>query len=414
VSKAKPQVFKNIGCLLTLAGVSAKQGRKPTEADLGIIENAAIVSLDGKIAWVGPQKKLPKEFARKSKEIDLDKATVLPGFVECHTHLVFAGDRSQEFEWRNQGVSYQEIAKRGGGILSTMKATRAIKSAQLKNISQQRVDQFLSQGVTTLEIKSGYGLNLESELKCLKVAKSLQGPEIVTTFLGAHAKPPEFEKYEDYLDHLIEEVLPVIKKQKISNRVDIFIENGFFEKAASRDYLKKAKDLGFQITIHADQLSLSGGTELALELNALSADHVIQIDPMLINKIAKSKTVAVLLPAADLYMKCAYPKARELIDAGARVALSTDFNPGTSPTQDLALVGLLARLEMKMTLAEAITAYTFNAAAALALENKIGSLEVGKSANFISIKNDWNQLFYSAGAMQSELVFIKGEMRHKY
>jgi imidazolonepropionase len=333
---------------------------------------------------------------------------VIPGFVECHTHTVFAGDRAEEFELRLRGASYQEIAARGGGILSTMKKTRGATVAALANEAQTRADEFVRQGVTTLEIKSGYALNLEGESKVLQAAAKVQGPRILRTFLGAHALPPEFQTYEAYLQHLTEKVLPVLKKKKLAERVDVFIEKGFFPLEASKKYLQAAKDLGFQTVIHADQLSLSGGTEAAIALGSLSADHVIQIGASEIKKLASSDVTAVLLPAADLYMRCAYPPAREMIDAGVRVALATDFNPGTSPTQNLNLVGLLARLQMKMSLPEVIAAYTVGAAHALNLQSVVGSLEAGKSADFFSTTKDWRILFYNVGEQVPERIFKGG------
>ena len=367
----------------------------------------AIVVVDGKIAWIGPQNKVPKNFKFK-KITDLQNQLVLPSFVECHTHTLFAGSRAEEFELRNNGVSYLDIAAKGGGILSTMKATRKASSAELQNITQKRVNNFLKQGVSTLEIKSGYGLDLKSEIKSLQVINKLKGPRIISTFLGAHARPPEFSDNAEYLKHLVENFLPEIKKKKLSRRVDIFIENKFFEKEESFYYLQKARELGFEITIHANQLSLSAGADLALDFKAASADHVIKLDERLIAKFAKSQTVAVLLPLADLYMKCAYPPARKLIDAGASVALSTDFNPGSCPSQDLATVGLLARLEMKMTLPEVFKAYTAGAAKALNLFHAEGSLEVGKYANFICTKAELTDFFYSVGHTPEHQLFIRG------
>lgn len=399
-------LFRGISQLLTLSPAAQKKGRHIQEADLGRVSKACLLVEQGKVIYAGGESKLPKEMLKKKhKEISLGGAHVLPGFVECHTHFVFAGSRAAEFELRNQGVSYQEIAARGGGILSTMKQTRNTSSKKLLETSQLRADEYVAQGVTTLEGKSGYALNLKDELKCLDVMKKIKGPTVISTFLGAHAKPPEFETYEAYLDFLVESVLPKVKKKNLASRVDIFIENGFFPVEAGKKYLRTAKDLGFEIVVHADQLSLSGGSEVALQLSALSADHVIQIDDNLVQKFAKSETTAVLLPAADLYMKCAYPPARKLIDAGARVALATDYNPGSCPSQDLSLVGLLARLEMKMTLPEVISAYTVGAAHALNMQDQIGSLCIGKSADFVALNCDWTDLFYSIGKKSTDRVY---------
>jgi imidazolonepropionase len=399
-------LFRNIGHLLSMAGVAAKDARHVQEADLSIQKDMAMAVQGGKISWLGPNKKIPKSLKVK-KEIDLQKSTVLPGFVECHTHTLFAGSRAAEFEMRLQGVSYQEIAKAGGGILSTVRATRKASSPDLIKLAEKRVKKFLSQGVTTLEIKTGYALDQKNELRTLKAIQSLggKGPQIVSTFLGAHSIPPEFSDAREYLKS-IESYLPQVRK--LTNRLDIWIEKGFFEKDFSKEYLKKAKALGFDLVVHADQLSLSGGTELAVELGAVSADHVIQISDREIQLLAKSKTTAVLLPMADLYMKCAYPPAKKMIEAGVRVALATDFNPGTCPSQDLATVGLLARLEMQMSLPQVLAAYTFAAAAALNLQEKIGSLELKKDANFICINDDWSSLFYSSGSLLVEKIFVNG------
>lgn len=367
----------------------------------------AMVVDRGLISWIGPQSQISKKIKFQS-ELDLKKKKILPAFIECHTHTVFAGSRADEFEMRNTGVSYLDIAKNGGGIISTMKKTRAASKNELLATAQHRVNNFLKQGVATVEIKSGYALDLKNEIKTLEVIKNIKKARIVSTFLGAHAKPPEFKSYGSYLKYLAKDVLPVVKKKKLASRVDIFIEKNFFETPEARNYLSAAQRLGFKVTIHANQLSLSGGAELALEIGAQSADHVIHLTDETIEYFARNRTVAVLLPAADLYMKCAFPPARQLIDSGATVALATDFNPGTCPTQDLALVGLLARLEMKMTLPEVFQAYTINAAKALGIDHEEGSLRVGKRANFISTDAELTDFFYSVGSMPEHELFILG------
>lgn len=405
-----------VGELLTLEGAWKKAGRHINEEDLGLIPKAALVMDQGRIVWVGPERKLksalselPSKQKKITKEYDLKGQTVLPGWIDAHTHLVYGGNRWEEFELRCQGVSYQEIAARGGGILSTMKATRAINKNTLRDLSQKRVHEFLRQGVTTLEIKSGYALDLKGEIKQLEVARSLTGPHIVTTFLGAHAKAPEFNTTEEYLKYLGDHVLPVIRKKKLASRVDIFIETNFFAGDSAKRYLTRAQELGFALTIHADQLSLSGGTELAVELDAQSADHVIQLGQKDIQALAASKTVAVLLPLADLYMKCSYPPARELIDAGACVALATDYNPGSCPSLDIQLVGLLARLQMKMTLPEIIAAWTIGAAQALRLKDR-GVVQQGMNADLQVIDHDWRGLFYQAGRSPVSQLFVSGKL----
>lgn len=403
-------LLKNISTVLTLQPAAAKEARFVKESDLGIQNQVSILFEKDKIAWIGSDKKLPKELAKKNhKEIDMKGKTVLPGFVESHTHLIFAGNRAAEFEMRNNGATYQEISAKGGGILSTMRNTRAASLNDLVKTGQQRADHFISQGVTTVEVKSGYALNLKDELKCLQAGQKIEGLRTVNTFLGAHALPPEYKTYEEYLDFLAREVLPVIAKKKLAKRVDVFVEKGFFPVEASEKYLRRAQELGFDVLVHADQLSLSGGSELAVKLGALSGDHLLQVTDKEIKSLAKSQVTAVLLPAADLYMKIKYPPARQMIDSGVRVALATDFNPGTSPTQDLNLVGLLARLEMKMTLPEVIAAYTIGAAHVLNLHKEVGSLEVGKSADILCIEQDWQTLFYSVGEASKKRVFSSGK-----
>lgn len=390
-------LIKDAKQILTLEKAAKKSARHTLAEDLTVLSGHAILVEKNKIKWIGPQKNIPKTaFKKIKKEISAKNKVVMPALTECHTHTVFAGERHTEFELRNTGVSYQEIAARGGGILSSRKALGATSKADLVKLTQKRVDKFAQQGVATIEIKSGYGLDLENELKSLEVIKKLKGANFVKTFLGAHAIPKEFDSAKDYLNFLSEFVYPEIKKKKLADRVDIFIEKGFFSAEESRAYLELAQKLGFDIVIHADQLSLSGGSNLAVQLRALSADHVIQIQDKEIKNLAQSEVTSVLLPLADLYMKCAYPPARKLIEAGARVAISTDFNPGSCPSQDVQMVGLLARLEMKMTLPEVIVAYTLGASYALKRQAFEGSLEVGKSAQMIFLEDSYSGLFYSS------------------
>lgn len=392
-------LLRDISKLLTLQGAAQKQARSIQDQDLSISANQAILVDKNRIVWLGDLKKLPKDLKKKiKKEISLKNKTVMPGLVECHTHTVFAGSRSDEFEMRNQGVSYQEIAARGGGILSTQRALDKISEKLLLQQTQGRVNRFIQQGVSVVEIKSGYGLDLKNEIKSLNVLKKIKNAKIIATFLGAHAIPKIYKNEQEYLDFLQTKVLPLVKKKKLAERVDIFIEKGFFSKEVARKYLSYCQDQGFKTVIHADQLSLSGGTTLACELNSLSADHVIQLSEVEIKQVADSEVTCVLLPLADLYMKCAYPPAKKLIEAGARVALSSDFNPGSCPSQDVMMVGLLARLEMKMSLAQVICSYTLGASFALNLQNDFGSIEVGKAANFSILSGEYTDLFYSSTA----------------
>lgn len=406
-------LFTDIGELLTLAPAAKMGGRKPTVDDLGLVSKAAVLTQGGNIIWVGRQNSLPKSLVRETKisrEVSLGGHTVLPGFIECHTHLVFAGSRSNEFEMRVCGATYQEIADQGGGIRATVEPTRKASVKELAKTAQARANEFVRQGVTTIECKSGYGLTTKDEMKILEAAGLVKGARIVRTYLGPHAIPAGKDQSADsYMKQIIEVDLPLLKKKGLACRVDIFVEKNYFEAPLARKYLQRAKELGFDLVVHADQLSHAGGAVLAVEFGAKSAEHLIQIDQSDVRRLAGSDVTSVLLPAADLYLKCKYPPARALIDAGARVALATDFNPGSSPTQSLSLVGVLARLEMKMSLAEVITAYTVGAAYALGLEKSLGSIEVGKSADFATFATDWTELFYSIGAMSTQSVWREGK-----
>lgn len=401
------KVFENIGELLSLQGVARKDGRNISEADLSITKDAAMVVDNGRLVWVGQRNDLPSDIKNKNPNIiSLENRTVLPALIEPHTHLIFAGDRSEEFEWRMQGQTYQEISAKGGGILSTVRATRAATDKQLLDIAQKRADKFLAQGISLLEVKSGYGQDLETELRILRAAHKIQGPQVVTTYLGPHSRSPEFPDLPSYTQFIVDEVLPKVTAEKLADRADIYIEKGFYDLELARHYFEAVQKLGLPVTAHVEQLSEFGGTDLALQFEPQSVDHVVYINKETIAKLAKMKTTAVLLPASDMYLKMRYPPARELMDGGAKVALSTDFNPGTSPTQDLSLVGVLARIEMKMTLAEVIAAFTFNAASALGFAQELGSLEPGKRADFAVFDGNWRELFYSIGHHPLSKLFI--------
>lgn len=400
-------LFRKIGLLMTCEGAMKKQGRRLEERDLTLIENHSLIVGGGKVLWMGSDRKLPRQL-KVQKEVDCREFQIYPGLVECHTHLGFGGSRADEFELRLRGVSYQEINTRGGGIQSTMKNTRSVKATDLLKVTQSRANRFVSQGVTTLEAKSGYGLDLKTELKLLEVYSKLKGPRVLRTYLGPHSLPPEFSNHREYIDFICSNVLPQVAKKKLAERVDIFVEKGFFTPEQAQQYFEKAKALGFETVVHADQLSLSGGSMLAIQNGSLSADHVIEVGDSEIKKLAKSEVTCVLLPLADFYMRCPYPKARQMIDEGARVAVATDFNPGSSPSQNVNLTGLLARLEMKMTLPEVIGAYTVGASFALNRSHLVGSLEVGKSADFVMTRRDWSELFYSADMLEFDQVYVDG------
>ena len=413
-TRSTVKIFRNIGNLLTLAGVEKKKGRHVAMSDLSIITQALIVTVGDRIRWVGEETDLPAKWGASQsgegiEEIDLHGATVLPGFIECHTHTMFTGSRANEFELRNMGISYGEISKKGGGILSTVRRVRQATLEELVFLTEKKLKDFLKQGVTTVEIKTGYALNYYDEIKCLEAIAKLHTIRTVPTFLGAHAIPPEFSVEKDYLQFIEEKLLPEVYSKSLSKRLDIYIEQGFFSTKESEKFLKNAKAMGYNLVIHADQMSDSGATELGVRLGAHSVDHVIHTNEAALQALAKSETVAVLLPTADLYLKCPYPQARKLIDAGACVALSTDYNPGTSPTQDISLVGVLARLEMKMTLPEVIAAYTYGAARALRLDDQLGTITEGKFADFTVINKDWSELFYGIGKSAITQIVVGGK-----
>ncbi len=416
-------IYRGIQDLLTLSGAKERQARRPKEEDLGIISKAALlVSSKGEIRWVGPESRLTSSLLksqfkvkqlRSLKEINLDAATVLPGLIECHTHLGFGGNRALEFEMRLQGATYQEIYERGGGIQSTVRATRKASQKELEENVLTRAKQFLRQGVTLLEAKSGYGLDLKTEIRLLQAYQKVLAPQIVSTYLGLHAKPPEHDHLETYVDEVVHKILPQIAKKKLAQRVDVFVEKGYFTPEQAQKYFEAADRLGFEKVIHADQLSLSGGAKVAVQTRCLSADHLIQVQEKEIQELSSSEVTCVLLPAADLYMKCAYPPARRLIDAGARVALATDFNPGSSPTQNVNLVGVLARLEMNMTLPEVIVGYTAAAAWALGREKTHGALQSGMRADFACSQKNWRELFYQVGDLDFNQVILSGRKLNK-
>lgn len=393
----------------TLAPAATKQGIRPQLSDLGLIRKPCLViNRKGRIEYIGPSRSLPKSLAPFIKRDLQISGYMLPGWVECHTHSLFLGNRSFELDLRNAGESYQSISAKGGGILNTVQAVRKATLPILTKTLLKHTQKFLQQGVTTLEVKSGYGLSLNHELKMLKAinkANQISKIPIVSTFLGAHSKSPDFATLELYLENLQQNLA---RFKNFTDRIDIFIESGFFTPTLAKPFLAEAQKLGFKVTIHADQLSHSGGSQIGIQLKASSIDHVIHILDSEIQALANSPTVAVLLPIADLYLKCPYPPARKMIDQGCKVALSTDFNPGTSPTQSLGLLGALARLEMKMSTPEVITALTVNAAQALDQLPNIGSLEPGKLANFQLYQTCPADLFYSADPLEPTHVFCRG------
>ncbi len=403
-------LFTDIENLLTFSRAAKKQGRNPKEKDLSLVKDGAFAVDKGHFVWVGQRKEIPHSIKRKAQKVSLFADSVLPSFIECHTHLVYGGSRSHEFEMRNQGATYQEIAQKGGGIQSTVKDTRKATLNELIYQGQKNVNLFLKQGVTTIEVKSGYALNLNDEIKMLQAISELKKARIISTFLALHAVPSEFKNADEYIKNVIHKVLPEVSRKKLAHRVDAFVEKGYFTPKQSEAFFKAAKELGLSITAHVEQLSHSKGTQMAEKLFAQSVDHLVQINNSDIQILAKSKSTCVLLPSADFYLNMAYPPARKLIDHGACVALATDYNPGSSPTPDLSFVGVLARMKMKMSLPEVLVGYTFNAAKALGLEQKLGSIENQKEADFVVFNSSWKDLFYQVGHLGDiRSVWMKGK-----
>ena len=352
--------------LLTLRGRGPRRGA--ALANLGIIKNGAVLIADGLIVAVGPRAQIEAHpSARTAHRLDAAGRVVLPGFVDSHTHLIHAASRADEYELRITGASYEEIAKRGGGILNSVSKLRAATSDALKQRAISSLRQFAAYGTTTIEAKSGYGLDLASELKILKLHQELsteQPLDIVSTFLGAHVIPAEFRTLpsgaKDYVSLLIDKLIPEIAAQKLAEFCDVFCERGAFNLAQSKQILEAGKRHGLRPRIHAEQLSRTGGTQLAVKLGAASCDHLEKINRADIRVLAKSKTVATLLPGCDFHLGLKqYAPARDLIDAGAIVALATDYNPGTSPTVSMPMILSLACTQLRMTPAEVMTTVKF-------------------------------------------------------
>ena len=358
-------------------------------SDLGIIENAAVVVTNGIITYVGPSsEQLPLDTSEDYETIDATGKAVLPGFIDSHTHFVFGGYREEEFSWRMKGDSYMSIMERGGGIYNTVNATKAASFDELKAVAKSRLSQMLAMGVTTVEGKSGYGLDKETEWKQLRVMKQLNEEhpvDIVPTYLGAHAIPKAYDE-NAYIDFMLQEVLPVIRQEKLAENCDIFCEKGVFSIAGSRRFLQAAREMGFRLKLHADEIVNTGGAELAVELGALSADHLLQASPQGIAALASSDTVATLLPCTAFSLKEDYAKGRQMIDAGCAVALATDFNPGSCFTSSIPLTIALACIYMQLSPEEAVTALTINAAAALGKADSIGSIDVGKKGDILLLE----------------------------
>lgn len=379
-----------LGCeqLVTCRGRIPK--RKEALQDIDVLDKGCIASSKGKIVFIGDEKSFSQEFRLEKNGVQIDGSGLvgLPGFIDPHTHLPFAGTREEEFVLRLKGYSYQQLAEKGLGIQTTVKATRKATKDELVSLCLSRLDRMLLHGTTTVEGKSGYGLSLEDEIKQLEAmreADALHPVDIVPTFMGAHEVPPEYTKRKnDYIDLLIQSILPEVKKKKLAEFFDVFCEEGVYSIEETRKLVRAAKEAGLKVRIHADEFSPLGGAELAAQEHASSADHLINIPERSIPKLAQSQTAAILLPAVSFFLMLEKKApARRLIDEGAVVALATDFNPGSSMTESMLFVLQLAVFTLNMSIEEAIQASTANAAYALEKHKDVGSLEVGKKMDLV-------------------------------
>jgi len=374
-------VLRNISQLATCPANSAQQ-------DAGLINNAALVFEDSTISWVGPEQQLPERFA-DHQAVDCNQGLVIPGLIDCHTHLCFGGWRGDEFEMRLQGRSYQDIAAAGGGIRSTVAATRSDSIEQLIEKALHSLNGMLDLGVTTVECKSGYGLEADTELKQLQVYRQLgehQPVDLITSFLGAHMVPDEYRRNRgDYIHLLCNTMIPAVAGQKLAQFCDIFVEEGAFSISEAREILGAARQAGLGLKVHADQLSNGGGAKFAAAMHAVSAEHLEYADEEGIRALAQAGTVAVSLPLASLYLQERYLPAREMLEAGVRVAVATDFNPGSAPSYHLPLAMTLACINQRMTPQEVLMATTTVAARAISAEERIGSLLPGYAADIAII-----------------------------
>ena len=379
--------------VVTPMGFAARKGAEMGE--LLVMDHATIEVTDGVITYVGPNRGENRDgYYRRYWHYNARGRCVLPGFVDSHTHFVFGGERAEEFSWRLKGESYMSIMERGGGIASTVKATRASNYIRLRAKAEGFLKQMSAMGVTTVEGKSGYGLDKDTELMQLRIMRSLNGDEhrrvdVVPTFLGAHAVPPEYAgRTDDYVDFLIREVMPAVADGGLAEFCDVFCEQGVFSIEQSRRLLLAARGMGFALKLHADEIVPLGGSGLAAELSATSADHLLHASDADIRAMAAQGVVATLLPLTAFALKEPYARGRAMIDAGCAVALATDLNPGSCFSGSIPLTFALACIYMQMSIEEAITALTLNGAAALNRAATIGSIEAGKKGDLVVLSTD--------------------------
>ncbi|MDF2633334.1 MAG: Imidazolonepropionase [Pelosinus sp.] len=406
-------LIKHAAEIVTNTGTVAKKGADMNH--LKKITDGAIMVKNGIIEWVGATADLPVGNEKNLEIIDASGCSVIPGFVDSHTHFVFGGYRPEEFFWRLSGTPYLEILERGGGILNTVEATQSMEYDAMVQTASKRLDAMLAMGVTTVEGKSGYGLDLDTELRQIKAMGELNNNhavDVVPTFMGAHAVPPEYRgREDDYVAFIVEKVLPAVVGQGIAEFCDVFCEKGVFSVEQTRKILQAAGALGLKSKIHADEIVSFGGAELAAELAAVSADHLLQASDKGIADMAARGVVATVLPITAFCLREQYARARTIIDSGGAVALATDYNPGSCFSHSIPMLIALAAIQLRLSPAEILTALTLNGAAAVGRADRIGSLERGKQADIIMLKYP-SHLFlsYHVGMDIVDKVIKKGQV----
>ncbi len=382
------------------------------QSEIGVLDNASILVEKGIISWVG--KKIPSTILKKDlRKIDAKNKIVLPGFIDCHTHTVFAGDRANEFSMRIRGMSYEEIAAAGGGIISTVKATRKASKEELVRLAMKRLKVSQNFGVTSIEIKSGYGLDVKNEIRMLEVISELKKKsplDIYSTFLGAHAFPKDVSRKE-YIDSILYEMIPLIAKRELAIFIDAFCEKNYFTPKESQTIFEQGRKFGLVPKLHTNQFNSIGGIETAIKTKCISVDHLEVMTEKEIKHLAGTNIIAVLLPAVSYFLGIPYAPARKLIANKIPVALATDFNPGSSMTQNIQLVMSLAVRMLKMNIEETINTVTINAAASLGVSDKVGNIEEGKQADLLIFDlPDYKHLLYNFGVNHLETMIKNGRV----
>ncbi|MGA2668009.1 MAG: imidazolonepropionase [Ignavibacteria bacterium] len=405
-------LIQNASQIVTCASKGKRFKAGKEQSDIGLIEDSHIYIRNGIIKYIG--KDVPAKIVKsRIRKVYAGDMVVMPGFIDSHTHLVFAGDRTNEYSMRVAGKTYEEIAASGGGIINTVDAVRKSSKRELFELAMKRIKNFVRFGVTTMEAKSGYGLDTENEIKMLEVIYALRktcAVEIFPSFLGAHAVPKDRTK-EEYIEEILYEMLPRIAKHKLAEFIDVFCEKNYFTAEETEKILRQGIKFGLIPRFHTNQFHSIGGIDVALKTKAIAVDHLETLNKEEIAKLKGAGIIACLLPGASYFLKMQYPPARELIDNSVPVALATDFNPGTCMTENIQFIMSLAVHEMNMNIEEAINAVTVNAAASLGISGRVGSIEVGKQADLVVLDMpDYRHLFYHLGINPVVNVIKKGKV----